>query len=127
MKGKGARLYATIIKCSGLSGRKKTHVHPTETAPTELGVARGRSHAFGFVPALGKVHPGFGRRRRRENLRLEGGRQHYARTRGGRVEPLDFYQGGFIFVRKAIPLANPLQVHDVVGSEHGEGPPDAVV
>jgi hypothetical protein len=127
MKGKGARLYATIIKCSGLSGRKKTHVHPTETAPTELGVARGRSRAFGFVPALGKIHPGFGRRRRREDLYLEGGRQHYARTSGDRVEPLDLCQGSFIFVRKAIPLADPLQVHDVVGSEHGEGPPDAVV
>jgi hypothetical protein len=57
MKGKGARLHATVIKCSGLSGRRKTHVHPTETTPTELGVAPGRSRAFGFVPALGKVHP----------------------------------------------------------------------
>jgi hypothetical protein len=57
---KGARLYATVIKCLGLSGHRKTHVHPTETAPTELGVARGRSCAFGFVPAPGKVHPGFG-------------------------------------------------------------------
>jgi hypothetical protein len=127
MKGKGARLHATVIKCSGLSGRRKTHVHPTETAPTELGVAPGRSRAFGFVPALGKVHPGFERRRRREDLCLEGGRQHCARTRGGRIEPLDFCQGDFIFVRKAIPLADPLQVHNVVGSEHGEGPPDAVV
>jgi hypothetical protein len=61
MKGKGARLYTMIIKCSGLSGRKKTHVHSKETAPTELGVARGRSRAFGFVPAFGKVRPGFGR------------------------------------------------------------------
>jgi hypothetical protein len=120
MKGKGARLYATVIKCSGLSGRRKTHVHPTETAPTELGVARGRSRAFGFVPALGKVHPGFGRWCRREDLCLKGGRQHCTRTRGGRIEPLDFCQGGFIFVRKAIPFADPLQVHDVVGSELGE-------
>jgi hypothetical protein len=127
MKGKGARLYATVIKCSGLSGRRKTHVHPTETALTELGVVTGRSRAFGFVPALGKVHPGLRRRRRREDLCLEGGRQHCTRTCGGRIEPLDFCQGGFIFVRKAIPLADPLQVHDVVGSEHGEGPPNAVV
>ena len=102
-------------------------MHSKETAPTELGVARGRSRAFGFVPTLGKVHPGFGRRRRWEDLYFEGGRQHCARTRGGRVEPLDFSQGGFIFVRKAIPLTDPLQIHDVVGSEHGEGPPDAVV
>jgi hypothetical protein len=43
------------------------------------------------------------------------------------VEPLDFSQGGFIFVREAIPLTDPLQIHDVVGSEHGEGPPDAVM
>jgi hypothetical protein len=106
---------------------QKTHMHSKETAPTELGAARGRSCAFGFVFALGKVHPDFGRRRGREDLCLEGGRQHCARARGGRVEPLDFSQGGFIFVREAIPLADPLQIHDVVGSKHGEGPPDAVV
>jgi hypothetical protein len=106
---------------------QKTHVHSKETAPAELGVARGRSRAFGFVPAFSKVHLGFGRRRRREDLCLEGGRQHYARARGGCVEPLDFSQGGFIFIREAIPLADPLQIHDVVGSKHGEGPPDAVV
>jgi hypothetical protein len=99
---------------------QKTHVHSKETTPTELG-------AFGFVPAFGKVHPGFGRRRRREDLCLEGGRQHCARARGGRVEPLDFSQGGFIFVREAIPLADPLQIHDIVGSKHDEGPPDAMV
>jgi hypothetical protein len=45
----------------------------------------------------------------------------------GRVKPLDFGQGSFIFVRKAIPLADPLQIHVVVGSEHSEGPPDAVM
>jgi hypothetical protein len=106
---------------------QKTHVHSKETAPTELGAARGRSRAFGFVPTLGKVHPGFGRRCRWEDLCLEGGRQHHARARGGRVEPLDFSQGSFIFVRKAISLADPLQIHDVVGSKHSEGPPDAVV
>jgi hypothetical protein len=87
----------------------------------------GRSRAFTSVPTFGKVHVGFRRRRRWEDLRLKGGRQHCARTRGGRIEPLDFCQGGFIFVRKAIPLANLLQVHNIVGSEHGEGPPDAVV
>jgi hypothetical protein len=37
---------------------QKTHMHSKETAPTESGVARGRSRAFGFVPVLGKVHPG---------------------------------------------------------------------
>jgi hypothetical protein len=114
-------------KVFGPQRPQKTHMHLKETAPTELGVARGRSRAFGFVPAFGKVHPGFGRRRRREDLCLEGGRQHCTRARGGRDEPLDFSQGGFVFVRKAIPLADPLQIHDIVGSKHGEGPPDAVV
>jgi hypothetical protein len=86
MKGKGVRLHATVTKCSGLSGRRKTHVHPTETVPTELGVASGRSRDFDFVPTFGKVHPGFRRWRRWEDLCLKGGRQHCARTRGGRIE-----------------------------------------
>jgi hypothetical protein len=93
----------------------------------KLGVALGRSRAFSSVSAFGEVHLGIRRRRRGEDFRLKGGRQHCARTRGDRVEPLDFHQGSFIFVRKAIPLANPLQIHNIVGSEHGEGPPDAVV
>jgi hypothetical protein len=33
----------------------------------------------------------------------------------------------FVFVGKTIPLTDPFQVYDVMGSEHGEGPPDAVV
>jgi hypothetical protein len=45
----------------------------------------------------------------------------------GHVKSLDFGHGGFIFVKKAIPLADPLQIHVIVGSEHGEGPPDAVM
>ena len=93
----------------------------------ELGVALGRSRAFSSVPTFNEVHLGFRRRRRWEDLRLKGGRQHCARTRGDRIEPLDFCQGSFIFVGKTIPLTNPLQVHNVVGSEHGEGAPDAVV
>jgi hypothetical protein len=40
---------------------------------------------------------------------------------------VNFGQGSFIFVGKAIPLADPLQIHIVVGSEHGEGPPNAVM
>jgi hypothetical protein len=87
-------------------------VHSKKTAPAESGVARRRSRALGFVPTLGKVRPGLGRRRMREDLYLEGGCQHRARARGGRGEPLDFGQGGFVFVREAIPLANPLQIHD---------------
>jgi hypothetical protein len=73
------------------------------------------------------IRPGLGRRREREDLGFEGGRQHHAWARGGRVKPLDFGQGSFIFVRKAIPLADPLQIHIIVGSEHGEGPPDVVM
>jgi hypothetical protein len=46
--------------------------------------------------------------------------------RGGRIKPLNFGQGSFIFVGKAVPLADPLQIHIVVGSEHGEGPPNPV-
>jgi hypothetical protein len=106
---------------------QKTHVHSKKTAPAESGVARRRSRALGFVPTLGKVRPGLGRRRIQEDLCLEGGCQHRARVCGGRVEPLDFGQGGFIFVGEAIPLADPLQIHDIVGSKHGEGPPDAVM
>jgi hypothetical protein len=102
-------------------------MHSKKTAPAESGVARRRSRALGFVPTFGKVHPGLGRRRKREDLCLEGGCQHRAWARGGRVEPLDFGQGGFIFVGEAIPLADPLQIHDIVGSKHGEGPPDAVM
>jgi hypothetical protein len=90
---------------------QKTHAHSKKTAPTESGVARRRSRALGFVPTLGKVRLGLGRRCRREDLCLEGGCQHRARARSGRVEPLDFIQGGFIFVREAIPLADPLQIY----------------
>jgi hypothetical protein len=48
-------------------------------------------------------------------------------ARGGRVKPMDFGQGGFIFVGEAIPLADSLQIHVIVRSEYGEGPPDAVM
>jgi hypothetical protein len=71
--------------------------------------------------------PGLGRRRRRKDLHLEGGHQHRAWARGGRVKPLNFGQGGFVFVEKAIPLVDPLQIHIIVGSEHDEGPPNAVM
>jgi hypothetical protein len=62
-----------------------------------------------------------------EGSLLQSGRQHRAWARGCRVKPLDFGQDNFIFVRKAIPLVDPLQIHVVVGSEHGEGPPDTVM
>jgi hypothetical protein len=126
-EGKGAQPYTTIIKVFGPQWPQKTHMHSKKTAPAESGVARRRSRALGFVPTLSKVCPGLGRRRKREDLYLKGGCQHRARARGGRVEPLDFGQGGFIFVGEAIPLADPLQIHDIVGSKHGEGPPDAVM
>jgi hypothetical protein len=102
-------------------------MHSKKTALAESGIARRRSRALGFVPTLGKIRPGLGRWRKREDLCLEGGCQHHAWARGGRVEPLDFGQGGFIFVGEAIPLADPLQIHDIVGSKHDEGPPDAVM
>jgi hypothetical protein len=102
-------------------------MHSKKTALAESGVVRRRSRALGFVPTLGKIRPGLGRRRKREDLYLEGGCQHRAWARSGRVEPLDFGQGGFIFVGEAIPLADPLQIHVIVGSEHGEGPPDAMM
>jgi hypothetical protein len=127
MEEKEPRLYTTIIKVFGPQRPQKTQAHSKGTAPAELGVAWGRSRAFGLVHAFGKAHPSFGRRCRREDLCLEGGRQHCARARGGCVEPLDFSQGGFVFIREAIPLADPLQINDVVGSKHSEGPPDAVV
>jgi hypothetical protein len=79
------------------------------------------------VSTLGEIRPGLGRRRKRKDFHLEGGRQHRAWARGGRVKPLNFGQGSFIFVKKTIPLADPLQIHIVVGSEHGEGPPNAVM
>jgi hypothetical protein len=103
------------------------HTSSKKLFQQKSGVALGRGRAFSSVPAFGKVRLGFRRRRRGKDLRLEGGRQHCTRTRGDRVEPLNFRQGSFVFVRKTIPLTNPLQVHNVVGSEHGEGPPDAVV
>jgi hypothetical protein len=102
-------------------------MHSKKTAPAESGVARRRRRALGFVPTFGKVRPGLGRRCKREDLCLKDGCQHRAWARGGRVEPLDFGQGSFIFVGEAIPLADPLQIHDIVGSKHGEGPPDAVM
>jgi hypothetical protein len=90
MGRKGAQLYTTIIKCSGLSGRKSHTCIQRKITPARSDIARRRSRALGFIPTLGKVCPGLGRWRRREDLCLEGGCQHRARARGGRVEPLDF-------------------------------------
>jgi hypothetical protein len=80
-----------------------------------------------MVSTLSEIRPALGRRRKRKDLRLESGRQHRAWARGNRVKPLNFGQGSFIFVGKAVPLADPLQIYIVVGSEHGEGPPNAVM
>jgi hypothetical protein len=76
---------------------------------------------------LGEVRPGPGRRRKRKDFHIEGGCQHRAWARGGRVKPLNFGPGSFIFVGKTVPLADPLQIHIIVGSEHGEGPPNAMM
>jgi hypothetical protein len=112
---------------------RKTHACSKQTAPAESSIARGRSSTLSFVSTLsavstlGEIRPGLGRRHKRKNLHLEGGRQHYAWARDGRVKPLYFGQGSFIFVGKTVPLADPLQIHIVVGSEHSEGPPNAVM
>jgi hypothetical protein len=74
----------------------------------------GRSSTLGFVSTLsavstlGEIRPGLGRRRKRKDFHLEGGRQHRAWARDGRVKPLNFSQGSFIFVEKTVPLADPL-------------------
>ena len=78
-------------------------MHSKKTAPAESGVARRKSRALGFVSTLGKIRPGLGRRRKREDLCLEGGCQHRAWARGGRVEPLDFGQGSFILLGRQYP------------------------
>jgi hypothetical protein len=76
---------------------------------------------------LSEIRLGLGRRRKQKDFHLEGGRQHRAWARDGRVKPLNFGQGSFIFVGKTVPLADPLQIHIVVGSEHGKGPPNTVM
>jgi hypothetical protein len=112
---------------------RKTHTCSKQTAPVESGIARGRSCTLGFVSTLsavstlGEIRPGLGWRRKRKDFHLEGGRQHRAWARGGRVKPLNFSQGSFIFVEKTLPLADPLQIHIVVGSKHDKGPPNAVM
>jgi hypothetical protein len=125
--GKETQLYITTTKCSGLDGHKR-HIHiQNRTAPAESGIARGRSYTLGFVSTLGEICPALGRRRKRKDFRLKGGRQHRAWARGGRIKPLNFGQSNFVFIREAVPLADPLQIHIIVGSEHGEGPPNAMM
>jgi hypothetical protein len=87
----------------------------------------GRYTTLSAVSTLGEVRPGLERRHKRKDFHLEGGRQHRAWARGGRVKPLNFGQGSFIFIGKTVPLADPLQIHIIVGSEHGEGPPNTVM
>jgi hypothetical protein len=112
---------------------RKTHACSKQTALVESGITWGRSSTLGFistlsaVSTLGEIRPGLGRRRKRKDLHLEGGRQHRAWARDGRVKPLYFGQGSFIFVGKTVPLADPLQIHIIVGSEHSEGLPNAVM
>jgi hypothetical protein len=112
---------------------QKTHTCSKQTALAKSSIARGRSGTLGFisdlcaVSTLGKTRPSLGRRHRRKDLHLESGRQHRAQARGSRVKPLNFGQGSFVFIGKAIPIADPLQIHIIVGSEHGEGPPFTVM
>ena len=123
--GKETQLYITMIKCSGLGGRKR-HAFKINCS----GRIRRRPEKEPrprLRPCLRQSPP-----RPRTTTQAGGSLPRRwlpdrARARGGRVEPLDFSQGGFIFVREAIPLADPLQIHDVVRSKHGEAPPDAVM
>jgi hypothetical protein len=93
---------------------RKTHACSKQTALAESCIARGRSSTLGFVSTLsavstlGEIRPGLGRRRKRKDLHLEGGRQHHAWARDGRVKPLYFGQGSFIFVGKTVPEASPI-------------------
>jgi hypothetical protein len=112
---------------------RKTHTCSKQTALAESGIARGRSSTLGFVSTLGvvstlgEIRLGLGWRRKRKDFHLEGGRQHRAWAHDGRVKPLNFGQGSFIFVGKTVPLADPLQIHIIVASEHGECPPNAMM
>ena len=77
---------------------------------------------LGAVSTLGEVRLGLGQRCKRKDLHLEGGRQHRAWARGGRVKPLNFRQGSFIFVGKTIfhqqyadhPVSPPLFSYDLI-------------
>jgi hypothetical protein len=83
--------------------RPRLHPHPRQSLPRPRTMAQ----AGGSLPRRWLPAPRSGPRRPRRASGLQ--------------------LGGFIFVREAIPLADPLQIHDVMGSKHGEGPPDAVM
>jgi hypothetical protein len=126
MEGKGAQPYTTIIRCSGLSGRKRhkciqrncsgrVRRHPEKESRPRLRPHPRQSplrprmtvRAGGSLPRRWLPAPCSGPRRPRRASGLRPGRLH--------------------FVEEAIPLADQLQIHDIVGSKHGEGPPDAVM
>jgi hypothetical protein len=94
-RGKETRLYNTTTKCLGL-GSHERHMHtPNRLLRQNQASPRGRSGTLGFistlgtVSTLGEIWPDLGWRRGQKDLHLEGGRQHRAWARDGRVKPLD--------------------------------------
>jgi hypothetical protein len=125
-EGEETQPYITIIRCSGLDSRKRhiciqrkllrqNQASPREgAAPLALSPPSARSaqprttaQAGGSLPRRWLLAPRLGPRRPRRASRLRPGRLHLR--------------------REAIPLADPLQIHVIVGGEHDKGPPDAVM
>jgi hypothetical protein len=131
--GKETHLYNATTKCSGLGGRERhTHVQnkllrQNQASPRGGAAPSASSPPTASFPPSARSALASDGARKRKDFHLEGGRQHRAWPRGGRVKPLNFGQGSFVFIGKTVPLADPLQIHIVVGSEHGEGPPNAVM
>jgi hypothetical protein len=88
-RGKETQLYNTTTKCLGL-GSHERHMHaPNRLLRQNQASPGGRSDTLGFVSTLSEILPNLGRRHGRKDLHLEGGRQHRAWARDGRVKPLD--------------------------------------
>jgi hypothetical protein len=68
---------------------QETYAYLKQTVPTGSGVGRGRSSTLGGVSTLSGIWLGLGRRHRRKDLHLKGGRQRRAWALDSRVKPLD--------------------------------------
>jgi hypothetical protein len=95
-----------MIKCSGLGGRKRHGciqnklLRQNQVSPGE-GAAPSASSPPSVRSALASDDGASGR--------ISASKVVASTALGpGRVKPLDFGQGSFIFVRKAIPLVDPL-------------------
>jgi hypothetical protein len=114
------------LQCFGLSSRKK-HTHTSSKlflqAQTSAGEEQHARHHF---------HPRQKLARPRMATRAEGSppQRRKPAPRSGPRQPCQA-SGPRLrqppLRRVNSTLANPLQIHIVVGSEHGEGPPDAMV